>query len=272
MPLTSYVPETPLASYRQVFAEHATFDRRDGVLHIRFHTNGEEALWSMELHKALPQIFRTVGADPENEIVIISGTGDHWVKGSDIASYDAMHRTRDTFRKASYDLWYHDGTLLQEHLIHGIPVPTIAAINGPGFHSEIALFCDLTIAADHARLFEPHFHIGLVPGDGMFLALQHLLGPKRANHIMYLRRDGLSAQEALELGLVNEVVPSDQLLDRAFGMAEVMMRQPRVVRRLTTQLVRRPWRKALAEDLQMHLGHELFAANVSMMRNYEPDL
>jgi hypothetical protein len=53
-------------------------------------------------------------------------------------------------------------------------------------------------------------------------------------------------------------------------MAEVMMRQPRIVRRLTTQLVRRPWRKALTDDL--HLGHELVAANVSMMRGYEPEL
>lgn len=86
---------------------------------------------------------------------------------------------------------------------------------------------------------------------------------------MYLLDQGIDARQALDWGLVNEVVSREQLMQRAREIAEKIMRPHRVVRRLTTQLVRRPWRKAITSDFQMHFGHEMFGANVSRVSHVE---
>lgn len=256
MPKTSFVPWISFAEYRERFAEHFVMDRTDGVLEVRFHTEGGEALWSLELHRALSQMFQAVGQDPENEVMIITGTGDQWLTKRD---HDSMAQVV----KPDYDVWYADMTKLVENLLWCVDIPTIGAINGPGFHTEFGLLCDLTIAADDARFFEPHFHLGVVPGDGMFMVYQELLGLKRANHAMYLRTDGLSAAEALEWGLVGETLPRDELMPRARAMAAKIMEQPRVIRRLTAQVARRPWRRIAQADFSMHISTELFGGNVS---------
>jgi len=256
VPKTSFVPWVPLAEYRERFAEHFVMERADGVLEVRFHTEGREALWSLELHRALSQVFQAIGQDPDNEVMIITGTGDSWLTKRDVESMAQVITP-------NYDVWYADGTKLIENLLWCVDIPTIAAINGPGFHTEFGLLCDLTVASDDARFFEPHFALGVVPGDGQFLVYQQLLGLKRANHTMYLRTDGLSAAEALDWGLVGETVPRDQVLPRAREIAGKIMEQPRVIRRLTSQVAKRPWRSAVQADFGMHLAHELFAGNVA---------
>lgn len=264
MSKTSFVPHIPLEEYRARFAEHFVMERTDGVLEVRFHTEGGEAYWSLELHRAIGQMFQVIGQDPENELLILTGTGDNWLMKRDAESMA-------TTIKPDLDIWYRDGTKLLENLLWSVDIPSIAIINGPGFHTEFGLLCDLTIAADDARFFEPHFLLGVVPGDGKFLVFQQLLGLKRANHAMYLREDGLSAAEALEWGLVGEVLPRDQLLSRARQIAQQIMRQPRAIRRLTTQIVKRPWRRAFQADFQMHIATEDFGGNLSPrpMHNFE---
>ena len=84
-----------------------------------------------------------------------------------------------------YDQLYHDATKLLEAFIFNIEIPTIACINGPGLHTEFALLCDITLCADHAELFDPHFRFNLVPGDGQGLTFQELMGPKRAAYYLY---------------------------------------------------------------------------------------
>jgi enoyl-CoA hydratase/carnithine racemase len=188
--------------------------------------------------------------------MILTGTGDSWINNRDLASYRAHE-------SATYDIWYRDSAKLLESLLWSVDIPTIAAINGPGFHTEFGLLCDLTIASDQAIFFEPHFSIGVVPGDGQFLVYQNLLGLKRANHVMYLRKEGITATEALDWGLIGEIRPRDKLLERAREMAAQLMEQPRTVRRLTTQVARRPWRRAIQLDFGMHLAHELFGVRES---------
>lgn len=256
MSKTSFVPWVPFAEYRERFAGHFVMERTDGVLEVRFHTDGHEALWSLELHRALSQLFQAIGQDPENELMIITGTGDSWLTKRDT---DSMAQVL----KPDYDVWYLDCTKLIENLLWCIDIPTIAAINGPGFHTEFGLLCDLTIAADDTCFFEPHFALGVVPGDGQFLVYQQLLGLKRANHTMYLRTDGLSAGEALDWGLIGETRPREELLPRAREIADKVMQQPRVIRRLTSQVAKRPWRRLVQADFGVHLATELFGGNVS---------
>ncbi|USI77629.1 enoyl-CoA hydratase/isomerase family protein [Sphingopyxis sp. USTB-05] len=266
MSQTNFVPHIPLDQYGAVFAEHFAMTRRDGVIEVRFHTGGDEALWSMELHRAISQMFQAVGQDADNEVMIITGTGDLWINKRDMESY-RQHPT------GTYDIWYRDSVKLIENLLWSVDIPTIAAINGPGFHTEFGLLCDLTIAAEEAIFFEPHFHVGVAPGDGQFLVYQALMGPKRANHVMYIRDEGIFASEALDWGLVGEVLPRERLLDRAHEMAAQIMRQPRTVRRLTTQIARRPLRQIVQRDLGMHLSHELFGVHETprSLRHFDQD-
>jgi enoyl-CoA hydratase/carnithine racemase len=210
-------------------------------------------------------MFRYVGQDPENQCMILTGTGETWLHGVDEESFDAFEHTHEKFRAAVYDNWYVDGTKLQEHVLWARDFPVISVINGPGFHTEFGLLCDLTIAADDVIIRERHYQGGLVPGDGMFLVYQHLLGTKRAAYAMYMRPEGIKAQEALEWGLVNELHPREKLLPRAWEMAREVMKQERVVRNLTQEVVRRPWKKLFTDDFAMHFAHECFAAALHPM-------
>jgi hypothetical protein len=131
-------------------------------------------------------------------------------------------------------------------------------INGHASHSEICLMCDLTLCAEEAMIFDPHFTMGSVPGDGIHSCLQELLGVKRAAYAL-LTGQRIDARTALEWGMVNEVLPRDQLLGRAWKLADHIMSQPRVTRRLTTQIIRRPWKRRITDDLDGGFGIQMFA-------------
>jgi len=131
-------------------------------------------------------------------------------------------------------------------------------MNGPGFHSEMCLMCDITICSEDAVIFDPHFKAGCVPGDGIHCAFQELLGVKRAAYAL-LTGQPIDAQKALELGLVNEVVPREKLIERAKELADIIMQQARPTRRMTTQIIRRPWRQRITNDLDGGFAMQMFA-------------
>lgn len=267
MSLTQYVPFEPLDKYRERFAEHFVLDRDErGVLEVRMHTNGGEAVWGLELHRAVGQLFEAIGADRDNQVVIITGTGEFWLRHRDAESFAAIESDPGAWRRDSYDIWFRDGRRILEKLIWDVDMPTISALNGPGFHTEFALLCDLTICTNTATFIDPHISVGLVPGDGQFLVYQELLGRKRANAIMFQGRR-VDASAALELGLVNEVVTPEQLLPRAHAIADEIMKIDPLVRRTTTHLVRRPWKRVLTADLDFHFSQEVYAASVARPSN-----
>ncbi len=115
--------------------------------------------------------------------------------------------------------------------------------------------CDITICSEDAVIYDLHYDIGSVPGDGVHSCFQELLGVKRAAYAVkraayaLLTGEAIDAQTALRYGMVNEVVPRGELIKRAYQIADHIMTQPRTVRRLTTQIVRRPWRQRITNDL-----------------------
>jgi enoyl-CoA hydratase/carnithine racemase len=255
MPLTNYIPTPKFDEYKELFKEHFIMERRNGIIELRMHTLGGDTQWSFELHRALWQVFQVVGADPENEVMILTSTGDTWIANIDDSSFSKEEDDRAGY---SYEHMYYDGRRMMISLINDVEIPTIGVIPGPGAHTEIALMCDITICSDNAVLVDPHLDLGLVPGDGIHSAFIELMGVKRAAYAL-LTCEVFDAQKALEYGLVNEVVPRDQLDAHSWALAERIMARKRTTRRMTVPVIRRPWKQRIADDLDGGFGIEMHA-------------
>jgi len=256
--LTNFVDDVQFEEYRERLKEHFFMQRKGGIIEVRMHTCGGEAQWGFELHRALGQMFHFVGADRKNEVMILTATGDNWIRTFDIDSFMAGEKDDATFKSISYDYEYYDTLKLQENLLWDVDIPTIACVNGPGMHTEFSLLCDITLCSETAKFVEPHWGIKLVPGDGMYLVFEEVLGKKRANYLMYMN-EPVSDKKALDWGLVNEVLPKEKLLPRAWEIAEQLMKAERTTRRLTTSVVKRRWRRLFTDDFSMHAGTEIYA-------------
>jgi enoyl-CoA hydratase/carnithine racemase len=254
-----FVSRPQFEDYREKYATYFKLERRNGILQVQMHTAGGPVMYGLPIHNAWSQLWLDIGNDPDNEVLIFSGTGDKWIGGfdPDFAAQSLHEMPADTF----YDQIYADATKLLEAFIFNIDIPTIACINGAGLHTEFALLCDITLCAEHAELFDPHFKFNLVPGDGQGLTFQELMGLKRAAYFLYTS-EKINAQLAKELGLVNDVLPLDRLLPRAWEIAEKIMQKPRAIRRLTSAVLRRQWKRRLVQDLGFHIAHELLGMHL----------
>ena len=255
MSLTSYVLTPKFEEYKELFQEHFEMERSDGIVVLRMHTLGGDVQWNFELHRAIWQAFRTVGSDPENEVMILTTQGDTWIANMDDSSFSKEEEDRPYY---SYEHMYFDGRQMLISLIHDIEIPTIGVIPGPGAHTELALMCDLTICSDNTILIDPHFDLGLVPGDGIHSAFIELMGVKRATYAMWMC-EPIDAQKALRYGLVNEVVPRNKLMDRAQEIAKPLLSKKRTTRRMSVQVMRRPWKQRIVDDLDAGFAMEMHA-------------
>jgi enoyl-CoA hydratase/carnithine racemase len=222
-------------------------ERRNGILQLTFHTNNGPLQWGEMPHREFPEAFRDVGSDPDNKVVIMTGTGEAF--SGPRASPDA--RLRRT--ALAWDKTYWEGKHLLLNLLD-IEVPMISAINGPALrHSEIPLLCDIVLAAEDTTFQDSaHFANGLVPGDGMHIVYPLLLGVNRGRYFL-LTGQTLDARQAQELGLVAEVLPRQALLPRAWALAEQLAQRPPLVLRYSRVLLTQHL-KGLMHDL---LGYGL---------------
>jgi len=204
--------------YRNAY-RHAELEREDGVCLVRLHSDGGPLVWGDGPHTELGYLFEDVGRDPGNRVVILTGTGDEFIAKLDQSWVGGMDPHK-------WDKIYQHGRRLLTNLLD-IEVPVIGAVNGPAtVHAELAVLSDIVLAAETATFRDaPHFRYGTVPGDGVHVVWPMILGPNRGRYFL-LTGQRLSATDALELGVVNEVLPNANLLDRAWGLARDLARQP----------------------------------------------
>lgn len=252
---------TYLDEYSVKWAEYFKFKREDGILQVQMHSNGEDCRWDLEIHRAFIPAFADIHHDPENECVILTGTGDTF-----LASFDDEGWTRQGGRgeftfPIGYDMFFVDQTKEPFALLN-LEIPVIAAVNGPLFiHAELALLNDIVVCSDNTTIQDTHFsNSGVVPGDGVHTLFRELLGHVRGKYFLYTGQT-LDAQDALRLGLVSEVVPQDKLIERAWEIARKMMSRDRIQRRLTRHVFIQPWRELFTKELSFGQGLESWACH-----------
>jgi len=229
------------------------FDRNDGVLEMALHTRGEPPKWGTtqkSLHAELPNAFLDVARDPENKVVIITGTGDSFITTFDM---------EDMSKEGQAAMWpriYEEGVGLLNNLL-AIPVPVIGAVNGPAFiHAELLVLSDIVLAAEHAEFADlAHVPGRTVPGDGVHVIWPMLLGPNRGRYFL-LTGERIGAQEAKQLGVVGEVLPAEELLPRARALGAQLAQLPTPILRYTRQVLVHDLRCRMMNGLGSGLAHE----------------
>lgn len=207
---------------------------------------------SFEMMDALKTLCEQVQARDDIRVLILTGAGEAFSAGGNM---DDMNERRGIF--ASEDpLWAREVNRRQVHKIplsiYGLDVPTIAAVNGHaiGGGCDIAMMCDLRIAADKAVFAESFLRVGLLPGDGGAWFLPRVVGLSRAME-MALTCDFIEAPQALEYGLVSRVVASADLMSHAHALAAKIARHPPQIARMTKRLMRFGAESSLADTLEM---------------------
>ena len=240
--------------------QHLRMERRDGILQVTLHSNGNTLRWGGGPHGELGPAFRDIGADPETKVVILTGTGSAFIEEVDSSNVGQRLPTTQMSPRV-WDHIYWDAKQLLMNLLD-IEVPMIAAVNGPVFiHAELAVLCDIVVAADHAVFQDaPHFPNGLVPGDGVHVVWPLVLGINRGRYFL-LTGQKLSAQEALRIGVVSEVLPAGRLLPRAWELAEQLVKQPPLTLRYARVVLTQRLKQLMLDNLGYGLALQGLAAN-----------
>jgi enoyl-CoA hydratase/carnithine racemase len=232
--------------------ETIDLERRDGIVQMTLHTKGKSLVWTAQAHDELAYCFADLANDRENSVVILTGTGDALCAEIDFTSFNLSSAQ-------GWDHVIYEGKRLLNNLLD-IPVPVVAAVNGPTlFHPEIPVMSDIVIASETASFQDgPHFPSGIVPGDGAHIVWPHVLGPNRGRYFL-LTGQVLDAQTALEYGAVSEVVPPDQLLDRAWEVARSIAEKPLLARRYARAALTLEFKRLMHEGLGYGLTMEALA-------------
>ena len=194
--------------------ETLLYEKADGIAKVTL--NRPEALNALNstVYNELYDVFESIENDDEVRVVIITGSGEKaFAAGSDVAEMANMdpiaaQKFMATIRKAS-------------DRIYNLTKPVIAAISGYalGGGCELAMCCDLRLASEKARFGQPEINLGLIPGASGTQRLPRLIGVAKAKEMIYLG-DMIDAATALNLGLVNKVVPPESLMDEAMEWAK----------------------------------------------------
>ena len=237
--------------------------RRDenGILEVRFHTEDGPVRFCEAIHSGYLGLLHDISHDPDNEIVILTGTGDSFVALSD-PEMSVEFPTYTT--SVTYDWWYLTATRVPLAWLD-IPVPVICALNGPiTIHPESVLLSDYIIAGDNALTVDRHIQdAGCAPVDGVNILYEKLLGVNAARALL-LNSGVIDAQRGKELGIFAVVVPHGTELDRAWEFAKDLMKRvpSRMVRRMTREVFTQSLREAFMKDIRSSLCHECYSSEL----------
>lgn len=221
-------------------------DKADGIATVTLNRPEKLNALNRELRGAFSRTMSALRDDAEAGVVIITGAGRAFCAGLDLRELGA-----DTSRETG--ALARDGSAVNFiSVIEDMKVPVIAAVNGfavtGGF--ELALACDLIVAAEDAQFADTHARVGVMPGGGMTARLPRAIGVRKARELS-LTGNYLSAREAERMGLVNHVTPKGEALNEARALAAQILSSNQAVVRELKQLYDKTTRATLGDAIRI---------------------
>lgn len=225
--------------------ETLIFEKRGDVAHVTLNRPEVLNIHNVQMRDDMFEVLSAIKGDTEIRVAVFSGAGEKaFCAGADLSEFLTSPppvAAREV--RLDRDLW---------GLFLSIPQPLIAAVHGYvlGSGLEMALCCDLRIAADNARFGLPEIGLGMIPAAGGTQTVPRMAGLGQALDMLLTNR-WIDANEALKTGLINKVVTPDQLIPEAEEMAhKIASREPRVIRSAKQAVMR-------GLDLPLDQGLEL---------------
>lgn len=217
-----------------------TFNRPDAMNALNNQTRAE-----------FREAIAAVTADDQIKVLILTGSGKAFVAGSDIKEFN------QTTPYAAHSIHR-----LAE-MVEKLEKPVIAAVNGfcLGGGNEIAMGCDIIIASDKAKFGQTEVNIAIIPGGGGTQRLPRLIGACRAKELIYTG-DIIGAEEAYRLGLVNRVVPAEQLMAAAKELARKIATKSAAALKLAKTAINRGMQTNLESGLKYE--YELYSLALTL--------
>ena len=231
--------------------ENIIFEKEENIAIITF--NRPEAMNALnnQTRAEFGQAIEDVAMDDAIKVLILTGSGKAFVAGSDIKEFN------ETTPFAAHNI-----KRLGE-MVEKLEKPVIAAVNGfcLGGGNEIAMGCDIIIASEKAKFGQTEINIGIIPGGGGTQRLPRLIGVCRAKELIYTG-DIIRAEEADRLGLVNRVVPMDELMPVAKELAKKIATKSAAALKLAKTAINRGMQTNLESGLKYE--YELYSLSLSL--------
>jgi enoyl-CoA hydratase/carnithine racemase len=227
--------------------EHALYEVKGHIALITLNRPEAKNAFSPEMIRLWREYLEEAKEDDRVRVIVVTGKGDTFCSGGDI-------RDMAEGKLKSWDmkrfLW--DGVHRIVLALEDLDKPVIAAINGAamGAGMDMAIMCDLRVCSDKAKLAESYIMMGLIPGDGGAYFLPRLVGVSKALELLFTG-DVLTPEKALQLGIVNHVVPHDRLMDETIRLAEKIAEKPP----LAIRMMKRAVYQGQTNTLRAHLDY-----------------
>lgn len=225
-------------------------EKKDKVAVIKI--NRPEALNSLngEVLQGISDAVDAAAADPEVEVLIFTGEGKAFVAGADIAAMSVMNEDQGR------DFGRLGASVFRK--IETLEKPSIAAVNGfaLGGGCELSMSCDMRIASEKAKFGQPEVGLGITPGYSGTQRLPRIVGKAKAMELI-LTGDVITAQQAVEIGLVNKAVAPESLMDEAFALAAKITKNAPLAVRASKKAIQQGVEVTMEDAIDIEV--ELFA-------------
>ncbi|MDN5939278.1 MAG: enoyl-CoA hydratase-related protein [Salinisphaera sp.] len=226
-----------------------TFSRQGKILTATLNRPDSLNAVNAELHAELSRLFYDLQDDDASDILVLTGAGRAFCAGGDLFFLQTAIDDPDVFLNTAAEA---------KRILFGqldLEKPIIARLNGAatGLGASIALCCDVIIAAEHAKIGDPHVCVGLVAGDGGAILWPQLVGFARAKEYL-LTGNLMTAAEAERIGLINHAVAAEDLDAKTYGLAEQLAAG-------ATKAIR--WTKVTTNLHLKAIAHQVFDAGLA---------
>src|SRR5437868_3010857 len=225
--------------------ENLLYEKKGAIAFVRLNRPKVLNALNQQTWKELRTVFEDARDDPEIRGVILTGAGDKaFIAGADIG--ELAHVTAVEAKASSA---YGQAVL---DLIENLGKPVIAAVNGfaLGGGCETAMACTIRVASEQAKFGQPEVKLGLIPGGGGTQRMPRLVGKGRALQII-LSSEIINAQEAYRIGLVNEVVPAAEVINRAQAILKQIFSNAPIAVKYSLEAVNKGLETSVAEGLSL---------------------